>query len=914
MNRPSTIWRFVIILLSFSTKFCPLVPAGSQSFNGLGDLTVEPAPPFLIGSNLTVYCHISKCQTRLKMSLELNGVTVNSWRKINCTTVKFNLPSVQMPQSIVLCKLQSDQSKIVGGLDLYGGLPPGKPDNIICETTRSSDIITCSWERGQETYLHTTYNVSITREIGTQIYFDHIQDAEELIIPRGILDDNTTYKLTIVAYNHFGASQSDPFILCINDTVTPEIPHIWQVEFTNSSCGATLQWTSTESSLHLRPYIRLRAHNVPWEVREGTEISEGMIRVDDLRPLTEYEFQMRTCKSTSGLTHTNMLSSTCTTRSLCSKWSSCVRRKSPGKAPSQPLHVWRKLGSNGTSGLQITVLWKPPPSDDYSGDLQHYKIFLANDQKQIVTCAANLCHCPVLVPEEVHALSISAFTTYGTSPPEDVPFRTSGGFSPDLIDLTPAANGSAVHISWMWLGTKHWSTSGGDLLHYVIEWTSVPEAEHEWQKLAKDQNSTYISGLTAGVRYNISLYAVTTRGVSAPSSRLMYSKQQKPVSGPKISVLVHEAMRILIVWDELPVNQQRGFITKYTIYIQTLDFSSPELIVTVSGSGPRQMWLDCPEGALALQLTASTSAGEGPRTSLISSRPATPAGYSLVAIPWPCYTTNINLLTGLVIVIVFIVTLFIAIIANLMCWSCVRKRIKQKCKSWGPAWLVENLPKPGNSKAIRLLEDGNEPSFTCTHSDPPLSPISLISWEEREDVYPTIHVEESQLDSGRRTVETPLLTSHSGTMPVDCQLEHVNYKPQFTTLALQEEEAEAEQKGVSAGVEEGGRSGVFGGLLGGLLSSVDMDFSDSPLGVPLSSVAGLLWPKTSPVSKRGVLQGRRLTENGADSAFLELPQGEITPNESETCMSAYTVGTMLHYGYFPQVAAVSSTTLSETQR
>ncbi|KAF3691117.1 Leukemia inhibitory factor receptor [Channa argus] len=802
----------------------------------------------------------------LKMSLELNGVTVNSWRKINCTTVKFNLPSVQMPQSIVLCKLQSDQSKIVGGLDLYGGLPPGKPDNIICETTRSSDIITCSWERGQETYLHTTYNVSITREIGTQIYFDHIQDAEELIIPRGILDDNTTYKLTIVAYNHFGASQSDPFILCINDTVTPEIPHIWQVEFTNSSCGATLQWTSTESSLHLRPYIRLRAHNVPWQMElmcEEEKPRKRQVHNLDINILTFHVpsayLKFAVTRVTSQIVWLNLSS-----------------------APSQPLHVWRKLGSNGTSGLQITVLWKPPPSDDYSGDLQHYKIFLANDQKQIVTCAANLCHCPVLVPEEVHALSISAFTTYGTSPPEDVPFRTS-------------ANGSAVHISWMWLGTKHWSTSGGDLLHYVIEWTSVPEAEHEWQKLAKDQNSTYISGLTAGVRYNISLYAVTTRGVSAPSSRLMYSKQQKPVSGPKISVLVHEAMRILIVWDELPVNQQRGFITKYTIYIQTLDFSSPELIVTVSGSGPRQMWLDCPEGALALQLTASTSAGEGPRTSLISSRPATPAA-------------------GLVIVIVFIVTLFIAIIANLMCWSCVRKRLKQKCKSWGPAWLVENLPKPGNSKAIRLLEDGNEPSFTCTHSDPPLSPISLISWEEREDVYPTIHVEESQLDSGRRTVETPLLTSHSGTMPVDCQLEHVNYKPQFTTLALQEEEAEAEQKGVSAGVEEGGRSGVFRGLLGGLLSSVDMDFSDSPLGVPLSSVAGLLWPKTSPVSKRGVLQGRRLTENGADSAFLELPQGEITPNESETCMSAYTVGTMLHYGYFPQVAAVSSTTLSETQR
>lgn len=41
------------------------------------------------------------------------------------------------------------------------------------------------------------------------------------------------------------------------------------------------------------------------------------------------------------------------------------------------------------------------------------------------------------------------------------------------------------------------------------------------------------------------------------------------------------------------------------------------------------MWLDCPEGALALQATASTSAGEGRRGSRILSQPVT-AGWSPV--------------------------------------------------------------------------------------------------------------------------------------------------------------------------------------------------------------------------------------------------------------------------------------------
>lgn len=31
------------------------------------------------------------------------------------------------------------------------------------------------------------------------------------------MDENTKYQLTVTAYNDFGASQSDPVILCVND-------------------------------------------------------------------------------------------------------------------------------------------------------------------------------------------------------------------------------------------------------------------------------------------------------------------------------------------------------------------------------------------------------------------------------------------------------------------------------------------------------------------------------------------------------------------------------------------------------------------------------------------------------------------------------------------------------------------------
>lgn len=57
--------------------------------------------------------------------------------------------------------------------------------------------------------------------------------------------------------------------------------------------------------------------------------------------------------------------------------------------------------------------------------------------------------------------------------------------------------------------------------------------------------------------------------------------------------------------------------------------------VTVNGSEPGQKWLDCPEGALVLQATASTSAGEGLRGKQIYYPAKEPAGQSLHTISYP---------------------------------------------------------------------------------------------------------------------------------------------------------------------------------------------------------------------------------------------------------------------------------------
>uniref|UniRef100_A0A667XG12 Interleukin 23 receptor n=1 Tax=Myripristis murdjan TaxID=586833 RepID=A0A667XG12_9TELE len=846
MNPFQTIWTYTItFLFHFSIRRCPLLLVGCQPVICQGYLTVEPAPLFLMGSDLTVFCRLThpKCES-FRLSLHFNGRMLEPEERVNCMA-RFRLTNVHKPKFGVTCKMKRHGlTETVCGLDLL------------------------FMEPGQETHLLTTYNISVTRENGSQIHSDLLRNTTALAVPRTMFEENEKYLLIITACNDLGKSKSDPFILCLRDVVIPDTPRIVEITFWNNSIVAMLRWEIPEPSEHLRFFVRHRnTGNGPW-------LRKGLLQVGGLKPLTEYEFQIRACSSTSGP------SATLTPRPSCSKWSPSVRKKTPGK-------VTREINR-----LQnVTVLWKPPSPEDYSGEVQQYEIFMDNSQKPAVTCPAAVNQCAVQVSSRVQTLSVSAVTSYGKSPPAAVPLRHSGVPGPALKEPDPAGNSSVMVVSWSWSR----SASAGELLDYVVEWRSGAPGMH-WQRVSKDQNIALIPGLSAGVRYEVSLYAVTIRGVSEPSFRLVYSQEQ--VSGPKLSVLDHQARRILIQWEELAVDQQRGFITHYTIYLLPNRLwlnDADQNSLSEPGSRPRQMWLDCPEGALALSLSASNSAGEGPQGNWVYSQPPDSAGETLCLV---------------------IATLFIAFIANLMCWRCIRERMKQKCLSMGPSWLAENLPKPGNSNAIKLLKDersASEESWSFTYSDPPLSPIEEIPQEQRDELYPIIHIEWDDAEVGQSTAEATLQMADTGTTP----LEHVSYKPQNAPSApLREDEEdvkdrEEEQWDVPAGVQEDRGSVISGGLLGGLLSNVEVNFSSLSLGLTLSSVSGFLrpqTPETTSIFKSDCLLGEtgaeRVVEVGSTS--LNLQQCEkMTLNEAHSCLSEYTVETTLTSGYFAQAAAPS---------
>lgn len=212
-----------------------------------------------------------------------------------------------------------------------------------------------------------------------------------------------------------------------------------------------------------------------------------------------------------------------------------------------------------------------------------------------------------------------------------------------------------------------------------------------------------------------------------------------------------------------------------------------------------------------------------------------------------------------------------------------------------------------------------EPFFDVTQSEPPLSPVEEIPQDEREEIYPVIHVEVVHVNTEGPTNDETLQTSHTGTVLLDSLMEHVSYKPQIAPKREEEEnvkEREEEQRNVPAGVEEGRCSSVSGRLLGGLLWNLEMDFCNSFSGLTVGSVSGLLLPKTPETVNVLNRDSERRTQSKVEAGPLplDLQQAELmSPHIADACLSQYITKTALNAGYFPQVAAAKSTTTLYTK-
>ncbi|XP_077054646.1 interleukin-23 receptor isoform X2 [Siphateles boraxobius] len=700
------VWQLVFLLL-FCSKFCDC-----YSIRCVGKLIVN-SDVIPMGSNLTVVCQSETEHCGRLFAIDYNGQTI--FEAMNCSVIKTQIVINQTKFSL-FCKVkEGDTWHSVCGRDLQAGYPPGKP-NISCVTHQHSEFVYCSLTVTTETHLTTNFRVTFH----TSPFFLYKMDKDTTFsIPRSLFDENMNYTVHVRGQNALGESHYN-FPFSIWDIVIPSTPEITQVVFENGALSPTIYWNGSEDAL--KPSVRFRrAHNdQDWDLGRVTELLAGCILMQEtLKPLMLYQFELRVC-----VTSTN-----------CSMWSHPFNITSPGIAPSHKLDVWRVINRSGTHGLQnVTVLWKHYKPENYSGDLLYYKLSYIEEGKiHELNCSAHVTHQTLQL--SVAEVNVNAVTSAGSSPPTPVSLIWRDKPAPMITYSVPAAGGSVL-LAW---NMSYYTEEVEGILGFVVQWQQTP-AHLEWKRLGKDYNFTLLQGLQAGVLYNISLYVEEARGVSDPAFVQVYAREKKPLSGPNVSITTVGKKQILIQWDELAQDIQRGFIKNYTIYFHRHRDERLIQNQNVPYTFPRRLsWkLQCPQECFDILVSAWNSAGEGPK-----GKPATCCcPIKLSYKPSSDKTTG-----GMIAGICLAAAAPVVILANLMYLKCVRQRMMKMCMSMGVSWIFEILPKFDNSNAIKLLKDDSYGPWgpLSGDSDPPLTPIEEVdpSWE-RQDSYPTVlHVTET---------------------------------------------------------------------------------------------------------------------------------------------------------------------------
>ncbi|XP_039591744.1 interleukin-23 receptor isoform X2 [Polypterus senegalus] len=662
-----------------------------------GIIDVKPAKVFAMGSNISIICHsfIDHCHPK-KFFIYMDGKEMKGSIRLNESAVVLHLQDFSRPRSSAQCfvKCNERMEMMVCGSDINAGYPPDAPTGLSCKSRWSTRKITCSWNRGKDTYISTSYTLKIqSSRDSDRLAFpaeDGLTESVQVSLSHFKMDKE--YKVTVHAKNDLGEAQSEVLSFTINDTVLPDIPVISGVIFSNFPQG--------EALLHLKeptPYNQLCVEvkyrepaSPPWIVVTGNQ-SENKSCVHlqhKFKPLTKYDLSIRCCLLMD------------TTR--CSDWSDPFCEWTPQIGQTEGLDVWRKIETHHSDTKEVTVLWKHPHSEYVRNIITEYQVHYLHHGKQTegCRCRPSETQCKMFVPAETKQAQVTAWYPKGPLVTAQVTLQPKG-CPPPVITRVTSAGKLGMHVMWN-------PSTYSAVLWYIIEWHSMDE-QMSWKKVPAGRTSAFAEGYAPGVHYQIYLWAMSLNGECQPAVTEGYSEQQEPTAGPTISATEVTTKSMKVQWEEISVQQQRGFIQNYTLYVRKGTTGS-YLKYLVVDSAVREIRLEGLEPGMiyTLYVTASSSAGEGVPGEI---KMVKLDDYDIFFPTVICLTVFSSL--GILLIFVF------------------QKSIRKRMKLWAPHCFMEEFPKVENSSVKKLLQNKERTFSNCSwnsiYTDPSVTDVEEVT-------------------------------------------------------------------------------------------------------------------------------------------------------------------------------------------
>lgn len=563
----------------------------------------------------------------------------------------------------------------VYGTVVFVGYPPDVPQRLNCETHNLKEII-CSWNSGRPTGLvgprSTNYTLfeSFSGKHVTFKRFDTLaNDSYELVFQ--MLPNQEVHNFTLTARNPLGQSESTALIN-ITQRVCPHTPASLKVKDINSTVVA-LSWRlpGNFAKINLLCQIEIHKANSEQELRnvtiKGLEDSSYLVSVDKLNPYTAYAFRIR-----------------CSTETFWkwSKWSNEKRHLTTEAIPSKGPDTWREWSSDGKN---LIIYWKPLPISEANGKILSYNVSCSSpEETQSLSEILDPQHrAEIQLEKNDYIISVVAKNSVGSSPPSKI---ASMELPSDDIKIEQTVGmGKRILLTWQ--------RDPNVTCDYVIKWCNASRAEPclmDWKKVPSDSTETAVESdqFQPGVRYNFFLYGCRNQGYQLLRSIIGYTEELAPIVAPNFTVEDTSADSILVKWDDIPVEELRGFLRGYLFYFQKGERDTPKMrslesghsdikVKNITDISQRTLRIADLQGKTSyhLVLQAYTDGGLGPEKSMF-------------------VVTKENSV-GLIIAILIpvAVAVVVGVVTSILCY---RKR------EWIKETFYPDIPNPENCKALQF--------------------------------------------------------------------------------------------------------------------------------------------------------------------------------------------------------------------
>uniref|UniRef100_A0A8I5NSK9 Leukemia inhibitory factor receptor n=2 Tax=Papio anubis TaxID=9555 RepID=A0A8I5NSK9_PAPAN len=623
----------------------------------------------LVGSDIT-FC----CVSQEKVLSALIGHTNCPLIHLDGENVAIKIHNISVSASSGTNVVFTTEDNIFGTV-IFAGYPPDTPQQLNCETHDLKEIL-CSWNPGRATALvgprATSYTL-LESFSGKYVRFKRAEaptnGSYQLFFQ--MLPNQEIYNFTLNAHNPLGRSEST-ILVNITEKVYPHTPTSFKVKDINST-AVKLSWhlPGNFAKINFLCQIEIKKSNTVQEQRnvtiKGVENSSYLVALDKLNPYTVYTFRIR-----------------CSTETFWkwSKWSNKKQHLTTEAIPSKGPDTWREWSSDGKN---LIIYWKPLPINEANGKILSYNVSCSSDEEtQSLSEIPDPQHkAEIQLDKNDYIISVVAKNSVGSSPPSKIASMEIP--NDDLKIEQVVGMGKGILLTW------HYDPNM--TCDYVIKWCNSSRSEPclmDWRKVPSNTTETVIESdqFRPGVRYNFFLYGCRNQGYQLLRSMIGYIEELAPTVAPNFTVEDTSADSILVKWEDIPVEELRGFLRGYLFYFGKGERDTSKMRVLESGRSDIKVKniTDISQKTLRiadlqgktsyhLVLRAYTDGGVGPEKSM--------------------YVVTKENSVGLIIAILIpvAVAVIVGVVTSILCY---RKR------EWIKETFYPDIPNPENCKALQF--------------------------------------------------------------------------------------------------------------------------------------------------------------------------------------------------------------------